>query len=136
MIQKPALSSSDAKTILEAAQHEAQANNWHVSIAVCDEGGHLLAFTRMDSANIASAAISQSKAHTAVVMKKETRLVEEMINQGRTAFVSAPALQGMLEGGVPIFAGGFCVGAVGVSGVQAAQDAQIAAAGIAALTLT
>ena len=135
MIQKPALSSSDAMTILEAARREAQANNWNVSITVCDEGGHLLAFTRMDNANIASAAISQSKAHTAVLMKKETRLVEEMINQGRSAFISAPGIQGMLEGGVPIFAAGFCVGAVGVSGVQADQDAQVATAGIAALAL-
>jgi uncharacterized protein GlcG (DUF336 family) len=58
---------------------------------------------------------------------------EEMINEGRTAFLSAPVLAGMLEGGVPIVIGGHVVGAVGVSGVKSSEDAQIARAGIAAL---
>jgi uncharacterized protein GlcG (DUF336 family) len=56
-----------------------------------------------------------------------------MINQGRVAFLSAPSLQGMLEGGVPVLVDGQCVGAVGVSGVKSNEDAQIARAGIAAL---
>ena len=56
-----------------------------------------------------------------------------MINQGRSAFLSAPVLKGMLEGGVPIMVDGQCAGAVGVSGVKSSEDAQIARAGIAAL---
>jgi glc operon protein GlcG len=56
-----------------------------------------------------------------------------MINGPRTAFLSAPGLEGMLEGGVPVMVQGHCVGAVGVSGVKSSEDAQIARAGIAAL---
>ena len=65
----------------------------------------------------------------------ESKVYEEMINQGRTSFLSVPALEGMLEGGVPIVVNGQCVGAVGVSGVKSSEDAQIARAGIAALGL-
>jgi uncharacterized protein GlcG (DUF336 family) len=56
-----------------------------------------------------------------------------MINQGRTSFLSAPAIEGLLEGGVPVMIDGHCVGAVGVSGVKSSEDAQIAKAGIAAV---
>ena len=63
-------------------------------------------------------------------MKRDTKLVEEMVNTGRAAFLSAPDLDGMLEGGVAILVEGHCVGAVGVSGVKAPQDAQVAQAGI------
>ena len=49
--------------------------------------------------------------------------------------MTAPAVQGMLEGGVPIIKDGFCLGAVGVSGVKSSEDAQIAKAGIAAIGL-
>jgi len=130
MITKPAIQHDDALFILQAAQAHAMQPGWPVSIAVCDEGGHLLAFVRLNGANLASARISQSKAHTAVMMKRETKLVEEMINGGRSAFLSAPDLDGMLEGGVPIMVDGHCVGAVGVSGVKAPEDAQVAKAGI------
>jgi glc operon protein GlcG len=130
MITKPAIQHDDALFILQAAQAHAMQLGWPVSIAVCDEGGHLLAFVRLNGANLASARISQSKAHTAVMMKRETKLVEEMINGGRSAFLSAPDLDGMLEGGVPIMVDGHCVGAVGVSGVKAPEDAQVAKAGI------
>jgi len=56
-----------------------------------------------------------------------------MINGGRVSFLSAPSLQGLLEGGVPVMVDGACIGAVGVSGVKSSEDAQIARAGIAAL---
>ena len=65
--------------------------------------------------------------------RRESRIYEEMINGPRAAFLSAPGLEGMLEGGVPVMVDGHCVGAVGVSGVKASDDAQIARAGIAAL---
>ncbi|WP_290871810.1 heme-binding protein [Aquabacterium sp.] len=133
MITKPALTQADAVRILQAAEAEALRNSWAVSIAVCDDGGHLMAFLRLDGANLASPHISQAKAHTAAVMKRETKGLEDMINGGRTAFLSAPKLEGMLEGGVPILVEGHCVGAVGVSGVKSPEDAQIAKAGIAAL---
>jgi len=105
-----------------------------VSIAIVDDGGHLLALQRLDGAAPVSAYVSQHKARTAALGQRESRLYEEVINAGRTAFLSAPELQGMLEGGVPITIGGRCIGAVGVSGVKSNEDAQIARAGIAALT--
>jgi hypothetical protein len=74
-----------------------------------------------------------AKARTAALGRRESKVYEDMINQGRMSFLSAPALQGMLEGGVPIMVDGQCVGAVGVSGVKSSEDAQIARAGIASL---
>jgi uncharacterized protein GlcG (DUF336 family) len=134
MITKPMMTSEDALQILQAAQAEAKLQKWAVSIAVCDDGGHLLAFVRLPGANIASATISQAKARTAAHMKRETQGIEDMVNQGRFAFLSAPGLEGMLGGGVPVMVDGQCVGAVGVSGVKPTEDSQIAKAGVAAVT--
>jgi uncharacterized protein GlcG (DUF336 family) len=136
VISKQVMTSEDAFKALQAAQQEAGANQWAVSIAVCDDGGHLLGFVRMPGANVASATISQAKAATAAQMKRETKGIEEMINAGRYAFLSAPKLEGLLEGGVPVMVNGQCVGAVGVSGVKPGEDAQIAKAGAQAVTDT
>ena len=67
--------------------------------------------------------------------RRDTKGYEDMINQGRFAFLSAPDIDGLLEGGLPILKDGHCLGAVGVSGVKSAEDAQIARAGIAAIGL-
>lgn len=136
MFTKPALDHDDALRILAVAQAHALAKGWAVSIAVCDDGGHLLAFVRLKGANTASSQIAPAKARTATLMKRDTRLVEEMVNQGRTAFLSAPGLDGQLEGGVAILVEGHCVGAVGVSGVKSVEDAEIASTGIAAWQAT
>ncbi|MDI4633467.1 heme-binding protein [Pelomonas sp. V22] len=133
MNQKPCLSLDDVKRIAAAAEAEAAANRWAVCIAIADEGGHLLWLQRMDGAAPISAQIAPAKAHTAALGRRESKVYEDMINQGRTSFLSAPGLSGMLEGGVPILVGGHCLGAVGVSGVKSIEDAQIARAGIAAL---
>ena len=125
----------DARRIAAAAEAEALANKWAVCIAVVDDGGHLLWLQRLDGAAPISAQIAPNKARTAALGRRESRVYEEMINQGRMSFLSAPGLEAMLEGGVPIVAGGHCVGAVGVSGVKSTEDAQIARAGIAALAL-
>jgi glc operon protein GlcG len=124
---------SDVKAIAAAAEAEALARQWAVSIAICDGGGHLLWLQRLDGAAPVSAAIAPAKARTAALGRRETKVYEEMINGGRTSFLSAPLIEGMLEGGVPILVDGQCVGAVGVSGVKSSEDAQVARAGIAAL---
>lgn len=134
MNSKPVLGAADVKTIAAAAEAEALRNQWAVSIAIVDDGGHLLWLQRLDGAAPISAQICQAKARTAALGRRESRIYEEMINGGRTSFLSAPALEGMLEGGVPIVVGGHYVGAVGVSGVKSSEDAQIARAGIAALS--
>lgn len=133
MNTKPYLSLADVKRVAAAAEAEALAHQWAVVIAVVDDGGHLLWLQRLDGAAPISSQIAPAKARTAALGRRESRIYEEMINQGRTSFLSAPALEGMLEGGVPILVDGQCVGAVGVSGVKSSEDAQIARAGIAAL---
>ncbi len=133
MKSKPQLELADVKRIAAAAEAEALAQGWAVSIAIVDDGGHLLWLQRLNGAAPISAQIAPAKAHTAALGRRESRVYEEVINQGRTSFLSVPALQGMLEGGVPIVVDGHHLGAVGVSGVQSQQDAQVAKAGIAAL---
>lgn len=135
MKTKPMLGLDDIKRIAGAAEAEALAHAWPVTIAIVDDGGHLLWLQRLDGAAPISAQIAPAKAHTAALGQRETKAYEEMINQGRTAFLSAPGVQGLLEGGVPILVQGQCVGAVGVSGVKASEDAQVAKAGIAALSI-
>lgn len=135
MKTKPTLELSDLKRIAAAAEAEALNNNWAVAIAVVDDGGHLLWLQRLDGAAALSAHIAPAKAHTAALGRRESKGYEDVINGGRTSFLSAPAISGMLEGGVPIMKDGHCLGAVGVSGVKSAEDAQIARAGIAALGL-
>lgn len=133
MKSKPTLTLDDARAAAAAAEAEAVQNAWAVTIAITDDGGHLLWLQRLDGAAPISADIALAKARTAALGRRESKGYEDMINQGRTAFLSAPVLQGMLEGGVPIMAAGHCVGAVGVSGVKAAEDAQVARAGVSAL---
>lgn len=127
------LTLEDARAIALAAEAEAMQNGWAVTLAVVDSGGHLLWLQRLDGAAPISAQIAPAKARTAALGRRESKVYEDMINQGRTSFLSAPGLQAMLEGGVPIMVDGQCAGAVGVSGVKSSEDAQIARAGIAAL---
>jgi glc operon protein GlcG len=134
MQKKSMLGIEDTARIMEGAIDEAKKNNWAVTIAIVDDGGHLLQFARLNGAPPVSAYIAPEKARAAALGRRETKIYEDMINQGRNAFLSAP-LQGMLEGGVPIIVDGQVVGAVGVSGVKSIEDAQVAKAGIAALGL-
>ena len=133
MKTKPTLTLVDVRAIAAAAETEATSNGWAVSLAVVDDGGHLLWLQRLDGAAPISAEIALAKARTAALGRRESKVYEDMINGGRMSFLSAPVLHGMLEGGVPIVVEGQVVGAVGVSGVKSTEDAQIARAGIAAL---
>ena len=133
MQTKPTLEFTDVKKIAAAAEAEAIQNNWAVSIAIVDDGGHLLHLSRLDGAPPLNSHMAPAKANTAAMGRRETRIYEELINGGRISFLSAPYVEGLLEGAVPIMKDGFCLGAVGVSGVKSAEDAQIARAGIAAL---
>ncbi|MEY4979662.1 MAG: hypothetical protein RLZZ352_1932 [Pseudomonadota bacterium] len=135
MKNKAVLELADIKQIAAAAEAEALAHQWAVTIAIVDDGGHLLWLQRLDGAPAISAHIAPAKAHTAALGRRESKVYEDVINQGRVSFLSAPAVAGMLEGGVPILHQGQCLGAVGVSGVKSTEDAQIARAGIAALGL-
>jgi uncharacterized protein GlcG (DUF336 family) len=135
MKTKAYLESADVKAIAAAAEAEALKNNWAVTIAIVDDGGHLLSLQRLDGAAPISAHIAPAKANTAALGRRESKVYEDVINGGRYSFLSAPDLKGMLEGGVPIIKDGQCLGAVGVSGVKSTEDAQVARAGIAAIGL-
>ena len=135
MKSKFVLDNADVQTIAAAAAAEAVKNAWVVTVAIVDDGGHLLHLNRMDGAAPVSAHIAPAKAHTAAVGQRDSKVYEDMINGGRVSFLSAPLIEGLLEGGVPIMKDGQCLGAVGVSGVKSNEDAQIARAGIAALGL-
>ena len=133
MKNKPFLEAADVKRIAAAAEAEALQHGWAVTIAIVDDGGHLLHLHRLDGAAPVSAHIGPAKARSAAMGRRDTKGYEDMINQGRFAFLSAPDIDGLLEGGLPILKDGHCLGAVGVSGVKSTEDAQVARAGIAAL---
>ena len=132
MLSKAVLSQTEVSKILAAARGEAEKNQWAVTISVVDDGGHPLALERLDGCAPAGAYIAGEKARSAAIGRRETKGYEDMVNGGRTAFLSAPLLTS-LEGGVPVIVAGQVIGAVGVSGVKADQDAQVAKAGVAAL---
>ncbi|MBU3058842.1 heme-binding protein [Pseudomonas indica] len=132
MYSKAVLTQQEVSRILAAARAEAERNQWAVAIAVVDDGGHPLALERLDGCAPIGAYIATEKARTAALGRRESKGYEEMVNGGRSAFLSAPLLTS-LEGGVPIRVDGQVIGAVGVSGVKAEQDAQVAKAGTAVL---
>ncbi len=135
MKTKSFLELADVKLVAAAAEAEALKNNWAVTIAITDDGGNLLWLQRLDGAPALSSHIAPAKAHTAALGRRESKVYEDIVNGGRTAFLSVPHLAGLLEGGVPIVKDGEVIGAIGVSGVKSSEDAQIAKAGIAALGL-
>lgn len=132
MQTKHVLGHAEVMRILAAAREEALANQWAVSLAVVDDGGHLLGLERLDGATASSAYIATEKARTSALGRRESGFYEQVVNGGRTAFLSAPLLTS-LEGGVPIHYEGQVIGAVGVSGVKSEQDAQVARKGAEAV---
>jgi uncharacterized protein GlcG (DUF336 family) len=121
----------DCEKIQAACRAEAVKNKWNVTIAIVDDGGHLLSLSRGDGAAPVTAEIATMKAHGAAVARRSTKVAEDRI-AARPALIKMPVLP--VQGGVPIMHEGHCVGAVGVSGVQSHEDEQVCNAGIAALT--
>ena len=131
--EKKVLTLEAARIALAACEAQALLNNWKVVIAVVDDGGHTVLLTRLDGAQWSSIETAVEKARAAVAWKRPSRLLEEAVNNGRTAFLSITQGMAVLQGGVPIEVEGAIVGAVGVSGVRTADDEVIALAGINAL---
>ena len=130
---KKALNLEAARVAMAASEAEAKRNGWNVVIAVVDDGGHTVLLQRLDNAQISSIDTAVAKARAAVAWKRPSRLLEESVNNGRTAFLSIAQGMGLLQGGVPIEIDGAVIGAVGVSGVKASDDEIIALAGVNAL---
>jgi glc operon protein GlcG len=131
--QQPALTLEAATRIAAAAEAEATRNKWNVVIAVVDGGAHLVHLRRMDGAQLGSIAVAQDQAKSAVLFRRPTKAFADAVASGRTAVLRlAGAIP--IEGGVPLVVGDQVVGAIGVSGVTAEQDGQIAQAGVKALS--
>ena len=99
MHTKSVLTLSDVRAMAAAAEAEALSNHWAVTIAIVDDGGHLLWLQRLDGAAPISAAIAPAKARTAALGRRESKVYEDVINQGRVSFLSAPVLEGKQGGG-------------------------------------
>ena len=128
------LDQAGAQTVLQAASEIAQQRNAPSAIAVVDPAGDLLAFRRMDGVRPASADLAIEKARTAARLRRPTAEIEDNINQGRTAFITAGIAA--LRGGMPIRVNGEVVGAVGVAGLSKETDTAIADTAAAALSLS
>jgi len=123
-----------AKKAMAGAEAEARKNNWNMVIVIVDSGGNLVMLERLDDAQFGSIDVAKSKAHTAVAFKRPTKVFQDLVAQGG-GNLRLLKLEGasVLEGGVPILAGGAIIGAIGVSGGTSQQDAQVAQAGADAL---
>ncbi|WP_097459039.1 GlcG/HbpS family heme-binding protein [Mangrovitalea sediminis] len=128
------LSLDQARQVMAAAEQEAACQQWPMVITIVDSTGHLVMVHRLEHAQYGSIKVSQLKAQTALDFRRPTRLLEQAVEQGGLGLrlLSVPGVVA-LEGGLPLIAGGLIVGAIGVSGMQSTQDAQVAMAGAAAL---
>lgn len=133
MRQKPSLTASDVAAIMQAAQAEAAAKGWAVSIAVVDEAGILWRLERADKAVLQSAKIAEGKAYTAAIARLPTKTLEDVVKE-RPACLSFPDRL-PVQGGMPIIVDRECVGGIGVSGVKSAEDEQVAMAGVRGLRI-
>ena len=135
MLLKKSLDIKEARAITAKCEEYAIEIDKKVTIAIVDEGGHLILLTRMDGAPPISVEIALGKSRTAAMARKSSRVYMERIAKGENAVLSLPGLTCM-EGGVPVSYERMCVGAVGVSGAESTEDAMIADAGIKALFKT
>jgi uncharacterized protein GlcG (DUF336 family) len=131
---KKTLTLAAAKRIAAAAEQEAAKNKWNVVMAIVDDGGHLLFLQRMDNTQIASVDVSIQKAKGALMFKRPTKALEDIVAGGRTVMMTLANLV-PVEGGVLLETDGQVIGAIGVSGVTSPQDGQVAKAGADELTI-
>lgn len=132
MPSKPILTLEDAKRVALGAQAEAMRNEWKVAIAVVDDGGHLLYLERTHDTQFGSVETAIAKAHAAVAFQRPTKASEDAVLSGRLIHLALPGVI-PAEGGVPLLRDGVVIGGLGISGVRAFQDGQIAAAGVSAM---
>ena len=128
--QSTVLTLEGARRISAAAEAEARRQGWNVCIAVVDFYGNLLHFVRMDETQSASNEVAIGKARTAAMFRRASKTLEDSV-ASRPGMLTFPAIP--VQGGLPLMAGGKVVGGIGVSGVQSAQDEQIAQTGAALL---
>jgi glc operon protein GlcG len=128
MRTKPVLVLEDAKALMEFAEKEASSNGWKIVVAILDDGGHLVALHRMDGTRPGNPDIAIQKARTSAMTLRPSEVWERRVLGGRVSMLSMPLLT--VQGGLPIFIDGDCIGAIGISGVQSHEDQQVAMAAI------
>ena len=131
--EKRILTLDGAKRVAAAAEADARRRGLPVVIAVVDDAGELLLVERLDSTQVGSIKVGIGKARTAAQFRRPTRFFEEQVKNGRIVTLALDDFTPLLQGGVPILAGGQFVGAIGVSGDSPQVDEEIAAAGAAAI---
>ena len=131
-MNKPILTLEDAKRVAAAADAEARANDWKVTIVVVDDGGHPLYLQRNHDTRFGSVETATAKAHMAAALHMPSKASEDAVMSGRLIHLALPGVI-PAEGGVPLLRDNVVIGAIGISGVRAFQDGQIAQAGVAAL---
>ncbi len=121
-----------AQVAINAAVAEAAKHNWKLNVAVYDSGANLVAFQRMDGAQLASIAVSEHKAKAAVLYRRETKIFEGGIQGGMNYMIT---LDGIIasRGGIPLVVGGKLIGAIGCSGGTGSQDEVACKAGAAVI---
>ncbi len=136
MIMAPRLTLSDARLVLEGSEAKAREIGIDMDIAVVDDGGHLLAFIRMDKARVTSIDVAINKAFTAACARKATHEYSAIAGAGGPAFGIHSSNQGrfmIFGGGLPIFINGTIAGGVGCSSGSPEEDRAVAQAGIDSL---
>lgn len=125
----PPISVDEAKKVVVPALAEAVKNHWTVAVAIVDPAGDLVYFEKMDNTQVASSTVAVEKARSAARFKRPTKAFQDMVGAGGEGLrVLSLDGAGPLEGGVPLITNGKIVGAIGVSGMTSAQDAQCARA--------
>ena len=133
LLEKKALSLEAARKMVAAAEAEAERYHWRGVIAVVDDGGWLIVLERMNHAAMtASVELAAGKARSAALFKKPTHALEDSINHGRYAAITAPGFIEM-QGGLPVMVDGDVIGGIGASFATPEEDEQIAKAGLSAL---
>ncbi|GAB3479973.1 GlcG/HbpS family heme-binding protein [Polaromonas eurypsychrophila] len=130
----PPLNLLQAKAIMQAAEAEAERNNWPVCIVIADASGDIVLALKRDQTQHSSMAIATGKAMTAVNFRRPTKMFQDGIAAGGEGlrFLAVPGVT-PLEGGFPLVLAGHIIGSIGVSGVLSTQDVQVARAGMAML---
>lgn len=125
---------AQARRVMAAAEAEANRHDWPMVIAIVGSGGHLVMLHALDQAQHGSVAVARGKAETAVNFRRPSKLFEDAVASGSLGLrlLSMSNLL-PLDGGLPLVLDGCVIGAIGVSGMQSTQDAQVAAAGATAL---
>jgi glc operon protein GlcG len=123
---------TQARAIAAAAESEARRNGWRMAVAIVEPTGDLVLFERLDDTQYGSIQIAQTKARAAALYRRPTKEMADAVQtSGGLGLITAPGAIA-LAGGIPIVIDGKIVGAIGVSGGTADQDAQAATAGLAA----